>query len=514
MTLWIILTLIVALSVAVLTVPLVRRYDARPTGDAASRRVLADQLADIDAQARAGTVSAAEAEALRVETKRRLLSETAADRPARALGSGALGQIAVAVAVLVTLGGTLLYSRLGSPETEMAGDAAPAAAPAAPGAAPAAGGDAAVMQLVASLEARLKANPADVEGWRMLGWSRYSLGQFAAAADAYSHAATLAPTRADLQSALGEALSLAANGTVTPAASTAFAKAVAADPADARARYFQGVARDQAGDHAGAVNAWVTLLKSAPPGAPWAADVRRTLTQVAGQAGISLTGRLPADTAAATVAPAPLGSAPATVGAIPQPSESQTAAVRAMAPDAQAAMIRQMVDGLAARLKTNPQDPDGWLRLIRARMVQGDTPAAVAAKEQALASLTNPGQRAAVADGAKALGVPGPERGSAGPDRPRAQAGQINGLAGTAAVRPRINDASPLHHRRAGAGQSRLVPAPAARPPRGLSSSPSSCRRCPRRRRPAPRRGPAGAPCRRPCRDSRGAHGHRAGSCR
>ena len=398
MLIWIILTLIVAVVVAVLTVPLVRRYDVRPTGAGAARQVLVDQLADIDAQEAAGTVNAVEAAALRVETKRRLLVESVGERPARPLGTGALGQIAVAVAVLVTLGGTLLYSRLGTPDAPVA---APPAAPAA------AVGDAAVTQLVATLESRLKANPADPEGWRMLGWSRYSLGQFAGAADAYSHAATLSPNRADLQSALGEALTLAANGTVTPAAQAAFDHAVATDPADARAVYFQGVAHDQAGDHAGAVDTWVALLKSAPAGAPWAADVRRTLTQVAGQAGISLTGRLPADTAAATVAPPPLGGTVPTIGALPQPSESQTAAVRAMAPDAQQAMIRQMVDGLAARLKANPQDPDGWLRLIRARMVQGDTPAAVAAREAALAALTNPGQRVAITNGAKALGVPG-----------------------------------------------------------------------------------------------------------
>jgi cytochrome c-type biogenesis protein CcmH len=402
MLLWIILTLIVAIVVVVLTVPLVRRYDARPTGEGAARQVLVDQLADIDAQERAGTVNAVEAAALRVETKRRLLVESVGERPARPLGTGALGQIAVAVAVLVTLGGTLLYSRLGTPETSVVPPSVPASATVAAG-----GGDAAVTQLIATLESQLKANPADPEGWRMLGWSRYSLGQFAGAADAYSHAATLSPNRADLQSALGEALTLAANGTVTPAAKAAFDRAVATDAADARAVYFQGVAHDQAGDHAGAVDTWVNLLKLAPTGAPWAADVRRTLTQVAGQAGISLTGRLPTDTAAATVVPPPLGAPPPTIGALPQPSESQTAAVRAMAPDAQQAMIRQMVDGLAARLKTNPQDPDGWLRLIRARMVQGDTPAAVAAREAALAALTNSGQRAAITNGAKALGVPG-----------------------------------------------------------------------------------------------------------
>ena len=32
-----------------------------------------------------------------------------------------------------------------------------------------------------------------------------------------------------------------------------------------------------------------------------------------------------------------------------------------------------MVDGLAARLKANPDDPDGWVRLVRAYTVLGET---------------------------------------------------------------------------------------------------------------------------------------------
>ncbi len=36
-------------------------------------------------------------------------------------------------------------------------------------------------------------------------------------------------------------------------------------------------------------------------------------------------------------------------------------------------MIRNMVEGLDARLKDNPNDLAGWLRLIRARKVLGET---------------------------------------------------------------------------------------------------------------------------------------------
>jgi len=50
----------------------------------------------------------------------------------------------------------------------------------------------------------------------------------------------------------------------------------------------------------------------------------------------------------------------------------------------QQAMIRTMVDGLDQKLAANPDDLDGWLRLIRARAVLGDTDKAKAAYKKAL----------------------------------------------------------------------------------------------------------------------------------
>jgi cytochrome c-type biogenesis protein CcmH len=47
------------------------------------------------------------------------------------------------------------------------------------------------------------------------------------------------------------------------------------------------------------------------------------------------------------------------------------------------AMIAQMVDTLAARLKANPKDAEGWMRLMKARMVLGQTDQAVVAYRDA-----------------------------------------------------------------------------------------------------------------------------------
>lgn len=55
----------------------------------------------------------------------------------------------------------------------------------------------------------------------------------------------------------------------------------------------------------------------------------------------------------------------------PQIDPEAAARIQAMTPEEQAAMIESMVAGLAARLEANPDDVQGWTRLIRARMVLG-----------------------------------------------------------------------------------------------------------------------------------------------
>lgn len=53
-------------------------------------------------------------------------------------------------------------------------------------------------------------------------------------------------------------------------------------------------------------------------------------------------------------------------------------------PGSQDALIRSMVDGLAARLESSPRDVEGWARLLRSRVVLGETEVAVAALRRAL----------------------------------------------------------------------------------------------------------------------------------
>ena len=77
-----------------------------------------------------------------------------------------------------------------------------------------------------------------------------------------------------------------------------------------------------------------------------------------------------------------------------------------MAPEDRQAMIRSMVAGLAERLKENPDDQDGWIRLIRSYTVLGDREAAARALGDARAAFAgDPETLGKIVAAADALGV-------------------------------------------------------------------------------------------------------------
>lgn len=393
--LWMILTLMTVLAAVGLAIPLVRRGDAARAARADAVTVLKDQLGEIEAQAAAGALPQPEADALKTDLKRRVLAEgrrpEAAPRP---LSERTLLIVALGIVAVVTLAGTGLYLKIGRPDVP--GTSALKGGPAAMATTAEGHPQGEVGAMIAQLEAQMQQRPDNAEGWRMLGWSYMQTGRNAEAAAAYGKAAALDPRNAEYLSAQGEATVLAADGAVTPAAEAVFRRAVAADPGDPRARYYLAVAKDQRGDQEGAMNDWVALLKSAPPDAPWAAEVRSFVEKVAADRKIDLSGRLP-----------PMQTAQAPVGPAPGPSAQQMADAQAMSEGDRQQMIQGMVSGLAERLKQNPRDRAGWERLMRARMVLGqEQQAAADYRDASRAFAGSPADQQALRNTASQLGVP------------------------------------------------------------------------------------------------------------
>jgi cytochrome c-type biogenesis protein CcmH len=252
---------------------------------------------------------------------------------------------------------------------------------------------------LAALERRAEAEPDNAAAWQELGFAYFGLGRFEEAAEAYRRATDADPASAVLWSALGEALVMITERPDDPmpeAARRAFHRAASLDPTDPRARYFLAIEKDLANDHQGAIADWLALLADTPRGAPWEADVRRTIEQAGEKHSIEVAERVAA-------AEARRPDAPPAMAAIPGPTQEQLAAAASLRPAEQQAMAEDMVARLAARLDRAPGDVDGWIMLMRSYRTLGRDDEARAALARAVAA--NPSHRARLEAAAETLGV-------------------------------------------------------------------------------------------------------------
>ncbi len=254
-----------------------------------------------------------------------------------------------------------------------------------------------VETMISRLAARLKTNPDDGEGFRMLGWSYVMTGKPELAIKPYKRALVLLPENALVHAGYGEALTGIAGGTVPADAKAEFDKAHAIDPKEPRARYFIAMWQSQHGEKQQALDQWIALANDGPGDATWQADLHNQITKLAADLGVDVSARLKQP-------------APVTAGAsgLPQVSQADIAAAKALPADQQQAMINSMVDGLAEKLKTDPGNVDGWVQLLRSRMVlkQADKAAQdLVAARKALAG--NSAGLARVNASARDSGVPG-----------------------------------------------------------------------------------------------------------
>jgi cytochrome c-type biogenesis protein CcmH len=177
----------------------------------------------------------------------------AAPRPAMAL--------ALILLLAVPLVTAVLYTTVGTTE---ALDPAARVAPATPAGAESNSHD--LSLAAAQLSERMKQNPDDVEGWRLLGRTYRSLERFADARDALKQAHDRQPQDAEILSEYAEVMGLANSPpSLVGEPEKLLDAALAIDPDNQRALFLKGYALQQQGDLAGALQRWERLLAQIPP---------------------------------------------------------------------------------------------------------------------------------------------------------------------------------------------------------------------------------------------------------
>ena len=356
MVFWIVLGLLTVIASLAVILPLAGRREEAAPGSVHDIEVYRDQLAEVERDAERGLIGRHEAEQARAEIGRRILKLDGAEKSegGKRRGETAFARgLAMAGVLAVPLVSWGVYSSIGSPE--LPGQPLAERLAKNPG-------ESSIDELVARAEAHLRANPQDGRGWDVLAPIYARLERPTEAATAYRNAIRLIGPTAARETGLGEALMMSAGGVVSADAVDAFRRALEIDPQDPKARFYLATAMAQEGRMSEAADALRAMLADLPENAPWREVVEQTIAR--------------AEEEASRTSTAP-----------PGPTREDVEAAGEMSADDRSAMIEIMVAQLDERLRENPDDREGWQRLVRSYMVLGKADEARDALSRGVAAL-------------------------------------------------------------------------------------------------------------------------------
>jgi cytochrome c-type biogenesis protein CcmH len=341
------------------------RLSAREGADPA-QQLRRRQLAEIEDLIGRGVMAPEEARAIRTEASRRLLA-AASDAPAPPAAWAQKGRAAViGLSLLAPVVAAGLYLKVGSPGTP--GQAFAKRLAVWEQAEPQ---DLQPGEMAAVLTDMTKHRPPDPEMFKALAKARLAAGDPVGAEAALHKALALDRERPDLWSLLGTARVQSGDGAqVDSGARNAFNEALKRDPTLLGPRYFLARGRIAEGKVSEGLSQLNALASELPADAPGREQLMTEISAITTIGGLVDAAR-------------PNGGDPKAVNAA----------------------IQGMVQRLAARLETKPDDPEGWVRLVRAYGVLGDKPKADAALAKAKARYTDRPEILAQLDQARAGGA-------------------------------------------------------------------------------------------------------------
>lgn len=331
MIFWILIAVLTAGVAGLLIAPLMKPSAPPAPSREDEAAVYRDQLKEIDRDLSLGLIGEKEADYARAEIGRRLLAAT--DAPQRGLTPASMPRRHRITTLLVILCPPVIglagYLMLGSPGMPDQPLAARLANP---------GNN--IELLIAKAERHLAQNPGDGAGWDLLAPIYMRTGRYADADQAFRNAIRILGETPQRLGGLGETLVAANQGIVTDEARGVFEKAAKLDPENMRSHFYVALGLEQAGRKKEALEAFTAIKRASPPGAAWETLVNQHIA-------------------------ANSENAPG------NPTAADVAAAQDMSGKDRQAMIGGMVASLAERLRQDPNNIEGWLRLVRSYMVLG-----------------------------------------------------------------------------------------------------------------------------------------------
>jgi len=231
-----------------------------------------DQLRELDADLKSGLLAPADHERSRRELEARALEDAA--RPDSAPAVPARRALAWGLGAGIPVFALALYLVIGSPGALAPSDDMHAVT---------------VQQLqgmVERLAAKLRENPDDVDGWKLLGRSYAVLGRYPESADAYAKAAVRAPRDAQLLADFADVLAMARGQSLDGEPEKLVDRALELEPNNLKALALSGTAAYARKDFARAAAQWEKMLALVPPDGEDARAIRENVQEARKLAGV------------------------------------------------------------------------------------------------------------------------------------------------------------------------------------------------------------------------------------
>jgi len=180
---------------------------------------------------------------------------------------------AITLAVIVPVTAVLLYKVLGTPEGMAPDEFQPA-----PMSQQTQSDQ--INQMVTSLAARLKDEPNNAEGWKMLGRSYLVLERFADARKAFEKAASFISDDPQLLADLADTIAMTSGQSLRGRPIELIKKALALDPQHEKSLWLAGTAAYEDKNYRESLGYWQRLYAIQPPGSEGAQQMQRNIAEV------------------------------------------------------------------------------------------------------------------------------------------------------------------------------------------------------------------------------------------
>ncbi|HRK38539.1 MAG TPA: c-type cytochrome biogenesis protein CcmI [Burkholderiaceae bacterium] len=300
--------LVASVAIAMVVWPLVRRpAQADVSRSQLNAAIYRDQIAELERDRTAGTLSQADYDQAKAELQRRMLEDVTADAPqaahtgksaaklgakaaAGAVTQGANKALPTALGGFLLIGSALGYMAMGTPDAinmpmQQEGHAV---------------ADDQIKQMVEQMAAKLEKEPDNHKGWAMLARSYKFMNRHADAAKAYARTGPMLETSAELLVDYADSVATVANG-FNAQSRELIERALKLEPTNLQGLWMRGSAWFDEGKYDQAIADWEKLMALLPPTSEEAGTIQRNIDQAKSLGGKSTAKPKPAPAATAGV---------------------------------------------------------------------------------------------------------------------------------------------------------------------------------------------------------------------